>query len=231
MLATDGYTIIDGVFNETEVASIIHEIEVSTHQSENFRHSADVFAIRQVFREIPALKPLIFNRPLQEIIFNTFGAGYFLVKAIYFDKPALSNWFVSYHQDLSIAVNKKAPINGFNNWTNKNGQYNVQPPREILESVYTIRIHLDDCTKENGALFVIPGSHRNGIKRKLNDGFSIEQEIACEVNKGGIMIMRPLLWHASRKSTIDRNRRVLHLEFCNCQLPGPVEWAEKENII
>jgi ectoine hydroxylase-related dioxygenase (phytanoyl-CoA dioxygenase family) len=230
MLATDGFTIIDDIFSEEEVREIIRHIELPNRQSENFRQSGGMFAIRQVFREIPALKPIVFNKVLQEIIRNTFGADYFLVKAIYFDKPALSNWFVSYHQDLSIAVDKKAAIDGFNNWTKKNNQYNVQPTKEILESVYTIRIHLDECTSENGALFVIPGSHKNGMSRALTDGFSIDQEICCEVKKGGIMIMRPLLWHASRKSTIDRNRRVLHLEFCNCQLPDPVEWAEKEKI-
>jgi ectoine hydroxylase-related dioxygenase (phytanoyl-CoA dioxygenase family) len=230
MLATDGFTIIDEIFSEEEVREIIRHIELPKCRSENFRLSGGMFAIRQVFREIPALKPIVFNKVLQEIIRNTFGADYFLVKAIYFDKPPLSNWFVSYHQDLSIAVDKKAPIDGFNNWTKKNNQYNVQPTKEILESVYTIRIHLDECTSENGALFVIPGSHKNGMSRALTDGFSIDQEICCEVKKGGIMIMRPLLWHASRKSTIDRNRRVLHLEFCNCQLPDPVEWAEKEKI-
>lgn len=217
MLTRDGYTIIDDVYSEDEVNEIIRQIDTP----------GDVFAIRQVFREMPSLKKFIFNNSLQQIIRTTFGPDYFLVKAIYFDKPALSNWFVSYHQDLSIAVDKKATIEGFNNWTKKNDQFNVQPPQSILESVYTIRIHLDDCTKENGALYVIPGSHKQGITRTASN----IDEVACEVKKGGIMIMRPLLWHASRKRTIDRNRRVLHLEFCNCPLPEPIDWAEKEKIV
>jgi ectoine hydroxylase-related dioxygenase (phytanoyl-CoA dioxygenase family) len=222
----DGYKIIEKVYSETEVNEIIRQIEASSRASENFRQSGEMFAIRQVFREMPSLKPLVFKKALQEIIRTSFGPDYFLVKAIYFDKPALSNWFVSYHQDLSIAVDKKVMIEGFNHWTKKNDQYNVQPPREILESVYTIRIHLDDCTTENGALFVIPGSHQHGITRAASN----DAEIACEVKKGGIMIMRPLLWHSSRKSTIDSNRRVLHLEFCNSHLPEPIDWAEKEKI-
>jgi ectoine hydroxylase-related dioxygenase (phytanoyl-CoA dioxygenase family) len=230
MLAKDGYTIIENIFEEQEVNGIIGQVESSSHNSENFRQSSAMFAIRQVFREMPSLKPLVFNTALLKIIRTWFGEDFFLVKAIYFDKPASSNWFVSYHQDLSIAVNKKAIISGFNNWTNKNEQYNVQPPQEILESVYTIRIHLDDCTKENGALYVIPGSHKLGVTR-TKDNESNTDEIACEVKKGGIMIMRPLLWHSSRKSIIGQNRRVLHLEFSNYHLPHPVDWAEKEKII
>lgn len=226
MLAQNGFEIMDDIFNREETEQIVKTIETSPRKSLNFRQSSDVFAIRQVFREIPNLKNLVFNQQLQRVIRNNFGNDYFLVKAIYFDKPALSNWFVSYHQDLSIAVNKKATVSGYNNWTQKNDQYNVQPPVEILESVYTIRIHLDDCTKENGALFVISGSHKYGISRNPAGG----TEFACEVKKGGIMIMQPLLWHASRKSTIDRNRRVLHLEFCNRPLPEPIDWAEKQNI-
>lgn len=226
MLATEGYTIIENVFTDQEINEIIDEIGSSSRSSDNFRQSAAMFAIRRVFLEIPSLKPKIFNTALQKIVQTYFGKDYFLVKAIYFDKPPTSNWFVSYHQDLSIAVNKKAELRGFNNWTKKNEQYNVQPPEEILESVYTIRIHLDDCTKENGALYVIPGSHRHGISRSP----VLSEDIACEVKKGGIMIMRPLLWHSSRKSTIDQSRRVLHLEFCNRALPDSIDWAEKENI-
>ena len=226
MLAEKGFAIIDNIYTPEETEQIVNTIETASRKSANFRQSADVFAIRQVFREIPDLKKFVFNVQLQQVIQNQFGDDYFLVKAIYFDKPALSNWFVSFHQDLSIAVNKKAAVPGYNNWTQKNDQYNVQPPAEILESVYTIRIHLDDCTKENGALFVIPGSHKYGISRNV----AIGTEFACEVKKGGIMIMQPLLWHASRKSTIDRNRRVLHLEFCNQPLPEPIDWAEKQNI-
>jgi ectoine hydroxylase-related dioxygenase (phytanoyl-CoA dioxygenase family) len=223
----DGYIIINKIYSPGEVERIARTIESTSRRSANFRQSKDVFAIRQVFREIPSLRLIVFNKALQQIIQELFGPDYFLVKAIYFDKPALSNWFVAWHQDLSIAVDKKVDIDGFNNWTNKYDQYNVQPPQEILESVFTIRIHLDDCTRENGALFVARGSHKHGITRSMIDPI---EEVACEVEKGGIMIMKPLLWHSSRKNTIDRKRRVLHLEFCNRQLPSPIDWAEKINI-
>ena len=38
----------------------------------------------------------------------------------------------------------------------------VQPPAEVLEHMVSMRLHLDNCGEENGALRVIPGSHLHG---------------------------------------------------------------------
>jgi ectoine hydroxylase-related dioxygenase (phytanoyl-CoA dioxygenase family) len=229
-LNQNGFIIIDNAFSDIEVAEINEFIETAFNDSDNFRKSKDLFAIRKVFIELPGLRKKIITDNITSIIKTLFGADYFLVKALYFDKPSLSNWFVSYHQDLSVSVNRKAEIKGFNYWTAKNNQYGVQPPIEILNTIYTIRIHLDNCTVKNGALYVIPGSHEKGIYRPEKIDWNTESEVVCEVPKGGIMIMKPLLLHASHKSTSDDKRRVLHLEFCNTELPEPISWAEKEII-
>ena len=44
----------------------------------------------------------------------------------------------------------------------KEGIPHVQPPTAILEQMLTVRIHLDRTDESNGALKVIPGSHRQG---------------------------------------------------------------------
>ena len=81
-----------------------------------------------------------------------FSDKYFVVKSIYFDKPQSSNWYVSYHQDLTISVDKKLEVDGFGFWTTKQNQFSVQPTLDILQNVVTIRIHLDDTDENNGAL-------------------------------------------------------------------------------
>jgi hypothetical protein len=40
------------------------------------------------------------------------------------------------------------------------------------------------------------------------------------------MIMKPLLLHASDRTTNDKKRRVIHLEFSNAKLPDEIKWAE-----
>jgi ectoine hydroxylase-related dioxygenase (phytanoyl-CoA dioxygenase family) len=228
---TDGFAIIDKVYNEKEINKIISLIENTTEnttENATFRKSQDLFAIRQFHKEIPETLAFIFNQNLKDIIENTFGKGFFITKSIYFDKPEKSNWFVGYHQDLTISVDKKMEIENFENWTVKQNQFAVQPPKEILENNFTIRIHMDKTTKENGALKVIKNSHSKGILRIEN--LEMEDETICEVEKGGIMIMRPLLFHASSKTTNNERRRVIHIEFSKQELPNGLLWSEKDFI-
>jgi len=225
---SEGFTIINNVYTDNEIKKLISLIENITKnktETATFRKSQDLFAIRQFHKEIPETLPFIFNQKLQEIIESTFGKGYFITKSIYFDKPEKSNWFVGYHQDLTISVDKKIKAENFENWTTKQNQFAVQPPRAILEKNFTIRIHLDKTTKENGALKVINNSHSKGIIRVEN--LETENETICEVEKGGIMIMKPLLFHASNKTTNNERRRVIHIEFSNQELPSELEWSEK----
>jgi len=227
---SEGFTIINNVYTESEIEKLISLIEnVTDNESDNetFRKSKDLFAIRQFHKEIPETLPFIFNQNLKDAIESNFGKGYFITKSIYFDKPEKSNWFVAYHQDLTISVNKKIELDGFENWTVKQNQFAVQPPKEILDDNFTIRIHIDNTTKENGALKVINNSHSHGILRIEKIDFENEKETICEVEKGGIMIMKPLLFHASNKTINNERRRVIHIEFSKQQLPEGLEWSEK----
>lgn len=227
---SEGFAIINKVYNEIEIdklISLIEDVPQSNFDSATFRKSQDLFAIRQFHKEIPKTLNSIFNENLKNIIESSFGSGYFITKSIYFDKPEKSNWFVSYHQDLTISVNKKIEAENFENWTVKQNQFAVQPSKEILEDNFTIRIHLDKTTKNNGALKVINNSHSKGILRVENMNLENEIETVCEVEKGGIMIMKPLLFHASNKTTDNKRRRVIHIEFSKQQLPAGLEWSEK----
>ena len=231
---SEGFAIINDVFTENEIEKLISLIENTTEnnpENATFRKSQDLFAIRQFHKEIPETLPFIFNQKLQKIIETAFGKGYFITKSIYFDKPEKSNWFVAYHQDLTISVNKKIEIENFENWTVKQNQFAVQPPAAILENNFTIRIHIDKTTKDNGALKVINNSHSKGILRIEKLDFENEKETICEVEKGGIMIMKPLLFHASNKTTNNERRRVIHIEFSKHELPDGLEWSEKTVLL
>ncbi|MGO4770656.1 phytanoyl-CoA dioxygenase family protein [Flavobacterium sp. W22_SRS_FK3] len=227
-ISSEGFTIINNVYTDNEIEKLISLIENITKNKAKmatFRKSQDLFAIRQFHKEIPETLPFIFNQNLQYIVESAFGKGYFITKSIYFDKPEKSNWFVAYHQDLTISVDKKIEVENFENWTTKQNQFAVQPPTAILEKNFTIRIHIDKTTKENGALKIINNSHSKGIFRVEN--LETKNETICEVEKGGIMIMKPLLFHASNKTTNNERRRVIHIEFSNQELPSELEWSEK----
>ena len=100
-----------------------------------------------------------------------------------------------------------------------------------MEDTFTVRIHLDDTTKDNGALKVIPESHLKGIIRKESEFWNLENEVICNIKRGSIMLMKPLLLHASNKTINNQRRRVIHLEFNSHNLAKPLEWLEYEKCI
>src|SRR5579859_675262 len=149
------------------------------------------------------------------------------VRAIYFDKSPDANWFVGWHQDLTIALSARAEVPGFNLWTVKDGIPHAQPPVEFLEHMLTVRLHLDDADASNGALRVLPGSHCSGFipEETVNDWVQRHDPTTCIVPRGGAVVIRPLLLHASSKATRLAHRRVLHIEFASQPLPNGLEWA------
>ena len=229
-LLDNGFTTIDNLYSTEEVEHILTAINETDSTKDTFRKSADLFAIRQFLKEVPSTNGLIFTDKLKSVIKQVGGHDYFVVKSIYFDKPEASNWYVSYHQDLTISVDKKILLNGYGPWTIKLNQFAVQPPLDILKNIFTIRIHLDDTDDNNGALRVIPKSHQKNIYRADKIDWSTETENTCNVKAGGIMIMKPLILHSSGRTINNKKRRVIHIEFANIDLPAGLNWAERMEL-
>ncbi len=74
-----------------------------------------------------------------------------------------------------------------------------QPPVAVLERMLTVRLHLDDCDLGNGPLHVIPGSHKSGrlSAAAISDWRERLAFVPCTIPRGGVLLMRPLLLHAS----------------------------------
>ena len=175
----------------------------------------------------PAVTALARSETLLRLIRPHLDGNLRPVRAIYFDKSPNANWLVPWHQDLTLAVRKNIPTEGFGPWSVKDGVPHVQPPILLLEQMLTIRLHLDAADASNGALRVLPGSHRLGrlSADQINEQRSERDEILCTAPAGAGMLMRPLLLHASSRSSHPGHRRVLHIEYADFDLPGGLEWA------
>jgi ectoine hydroxylase-related dioxygenase (phytanoyl-CoA dioxygenase family) len=221
-LIEKGFSITNTIFSDEEIENLKKLIN----------SPKDTYAIRQLFVKSPAIMEIVLsNDKFKRLISEVCEDDYFITKAIYFNKPAKSNWFVAYHQDISISVENKIEAESYTNWTNKKGQLGVVPPLEILENTVTLRIHLDDTDETNGALKVIPNSHNKGFIR-VDEKFKIHEhgeEKLCKVRKGEIMLMKPLLLHASQKSISSTDRSVIHMELCNRNIS--MGWLEKKEIV
>lgn len=150
-----------------------------------------------------------------------------MVRILAFDKTPEANWGVPWHQDRTVAVKRRVEVDGFGPWSMKAGVPHVAPPQALLEAMFSLRLHLDDCGPDNGPLKIIPGSHRLGrlpVRDVLNLG-TREEAATCLAAAGDVLAMKALTVHASDRASAPGHRRVLHLDFSTADLPPPLEWA------
>ena len=198
--------------------------------SHRTKFKSKIAGVRNLFARSPSVRKLAAAPSMLHLLRELAGLDFFSVRAIYFDKNPQANWLVPWHQDPVVAVEERIETCGFTGWSEKDGVHHVHPPAGILEKMVVLRLHLDDCGAENGALKVIPGSHRKGILKAEDILCHATQEAAvvCEVAKGGILVMRPLLLHASMPFKNQVHRRVWHVEYACIDLPNGLRWFESQ---
>jgi len=227
-LRRDGYLLIPDAVGADTMASLIANLAALSESGGRRERAGQVYGVRNLLQASPAVRAVAASPAIRAAVEPILGASACPVRGLLFDKPAAANWKVPWHQDLSIAVRECVDLPGFGPWSVKAGVLHVQPPAEVLEGMLAVRLHLDDCGADNGPLQVIPGSHAAG---KL-DAAAIRAwrerrpAEACLARRGDLLLMRPLLLHASGAATAVAHRRVVHLEFAAGPLPGGLEWLE-----
>jgi hypothetical protein len=207
-----GFGILPSLFSEDEIEELI-QVLPPINSSAGTRSLLDQNWCRKLAQD----------QRLLSVIESLIGSPATARRGILFDKSREANWTLGWHQDTKIAVKERVDgLDGYSNWSVKEGITRVQPPRKILENSVAIRIHLDQCDATNSALRVIPSSHLPGFLQNENN--EPECALTLEVDSGDIIWMRPLVFHASGKASAPNHRRVIHLECCSMSLPPPLEW-------
>lgn len=136
-------------------------------------------------------------------------------RATLFEKTPTSNWNIPWHQDTALPVERRMDVPGWGPWSEKAGITYAHAPGSVLTQVVALRLSLDDSTPDNGPLRVIPTSHQLGLLTDDDVLLSAKRlgETTCCVPAGAVLVMSPLLIHASSKATTDKPRRVLHIEY------------------
>ena len=221
-----GFDIVEDAFDEQTIEFLTLELKLLNFGKAAKTRKAVAFGVRNLLNVAPVIKEFAASTAVRKIIEPIAGEKARIVRAIFFDKTPEANWKVPFHQDLTIAVREKKDVDGYTAWTHKADIFHVQPPASVLENIVSLRVHLDDTDESNGALRVVVGSHRFGrLSATEIQQLKIESEIAtCRVKKGGAMLMRPLLLHASSAAINALHRRVLHFEYSSVKLPKGLEW-------
>jgi ectoine hydroxylase-related dioxygenase (phytanoyl-CoA dioxygenase family) len=223
----DGYQIINSLVSAGECDLFAATLTPLFEQQVRTTNSR-IGGVRNLLRTNPLVTSFAKSPAIAELLQEATGKNVFPVRAIFFDKNPDANWLVPWHQDLAIAVEEQIETPGFFGWSMKGGILHVHPPEEILAGMITLRLHLDDCDATNGALKIIANSHRSGkiptseIARWINTN----EQIVCELPKGGVLLLRPLLLHSSPPADGPCHRRVLHIEYATQKLPNGLEWFD-----
>ncbi len=224
----DGFAICEDTLSSDTVAELCAALQ-QIDEENSVRKRSGVFAVRSLLSAAACIRELADSLQVRKIVEAILGPDAFPVSGILFDKIPDANWKVPWHQDVTIAVQQRVEAEGFGPWSMKAGVLHVQPPAYVLENMISVRLHLDKCGEDNGALRVIAGSHKHGriAEEQIASFTGSSPEVVCAVGLGGALVMRPLLLHASSSSRLPGHRRVIHLDFASVPLPGGMQWSGK----
>lgn len=210
----NGYGIIPGVVSEFETRSLLNDLAGSGLPRAGIRH----------LMGNPGVSRIAHTESVLGVVKAILGDGTIPFRATLFDKSPASNWLIMWHQDTALPLLDKKESEGWGPWSIKDGVTYAHAPAKALEKVLAVRLHLDDSKLHNGPLRILPGTHNAGVLtdeevHKLSEKV---QAVECPVPAGGAILMRPLVVHASSKSTSGEPRRVIHIEYAAQReiLPG-----------
>jgi ectoine hydroxylase-related dioxygenase (phytanoyl-CoA dioxygenase family) len=213
-VAEHGFAVMASCLDNATVEPLGDQLDQNRHSERNLL-------------SVPIVRELATSKPVREIVETILGPQCFAVRGIFFNKTQESNWKVVWHQDLTIAVRERREVDGFGPWSKKAGITHVQPPAETMSRMLAIRLHLDGSGPDNGPLRVIAGSHSEGrLSAKQVENRQKSNCVTCIVPRGGALLMRPLLLHASSACTVPKPRRVIHFEFAAEDLPEGLQWHD-----
>jgi ectoine hydroxylase-related dioxygenase (phytanoyl-CoA dioxygenase family) len=202
-----GFAIVPDVFDNLEIDRISRELE-----GKSLRRSR---AGARHLLSVPAVAALASNPRLLAIAADVLRCEPVLFGATLFDKSTDANWMVAWHQDRALPLVERRDAAGWGPWSEKAGVIYAHAPATALSKVVALRLHLDDSTPDNGPLRVLPGTHTLGVlsDAQIQEAARRSEHFTCKVERGGVIVMRPLLVHASSKITAPASRRVLHFEY------------------
>jgi ectoine hydroxylase-related dioxygenase (phytanoyl-CoA dioxygenase family) len=214
-LSTDGFALVRSLLSDAECEDIARSLGVADTRGAGSRRLLDEAWCADLAGNVMA------HPDVREAL----PARARAVQCTFFEKSAAKNWLVPIHQDLSIPVSGRVDHAALSGWSEKEGAIFVQAPDNVLEQMLAVRIHVDHCSREDGPLRIVPGSHERGRIEPAQASIAGRTAgVVVQAKRGDALLMRPLVLHASSKSSGSSLRRVLHFVFGPEVLPYGLAW-------
>ncbi len=204
-----GFVILENVFEESTLKKMRDLTDrVVAYGEKNLedpfskyymRHRTDQGALYDLFQRHPEFQDMAKNEKILNSIAKIVGDDIFLYENSLVYKPKGKNNEVPWHQDF------------------------INRPQEPLK--YIAWIALDDVKVDNGAMKVIPGSHKHGFlpwfsipgethhTRLQLDGIPLDDFIFAELKAGDVLIFNQLLLHSSDRIVSEMPRRAYRISY------------------
>jgi phytanoyl-CoA hydroxylase len=204
-----GFIILQSIFDEQTLSSIrdLTERIIIYGEKEledpfrdySIKHRVDQGVLYDLFQRHPEFQDLAKNPQILNALEAVLGEDIFLYENSLVYKPKNKNNEVPWHQDFMSRPTE---------------------PRKFIAW-----IALDKVTKENGAMKLIPGSHKLGFTswyqvagethhtRANVDNFDLSQAIYAELNAGDVLIFNQLVLHSSDRVSVDAPRRAYRVAY------------------
>jgi len=222
----EGYAHFEKVLTAPEVQDMVEGVEFVRSGAIDRKRGSGAFALCHLLKEVKAVESIASSQRLLDLVRPILGNAAFAVRAVFLDNAPDALWYTHWHQDLNIAVKKRVEVPEFGPWSVKSGTLHVQPRVDILSRMVAVRIHLDDCPVDDGALKVLPGSQAQGIitGKALEHWTNHSEAVVLPAQAGDVILIRPLLLHCSVPCAASI-RRIVHIEYACETLPDGLEWA------
>ena len=129
-LDRQGFFITGPLLSEPELGDLTRALEKQKLETDGRKRGG----IGDVIDNLPIVGISAAHPSVRAIVDQVLGVDAFVVRATLFDKTELSNWKVPWHQDVTIAVQKRHEVPGYGPWSVKSGVTHVQPPSEVARA-------------------------------------------------------------------------------------------------
>ena len=197
-LRDDGFAIFPGLISEQEVARLKERVEElfaleGEHSGSEFKQEPGTRRLANCVDKGEIFEKAIENPVVLECVRTVLGRDFKLSSLNVRSANPQSNCGQPLHADSGATADE----NGYS----------------VCNSVWM----LDDFTESNGALRVVPGSHRWG---KLPEpGAKVSGEILVTGKAGTVVVMNAHMWHGGTDNRTDAPRRAMHVYFTRGDKP------------
>ncbi|MBI2191264.1 MAG: phytanoyl-CoA dioxygenase family protein [Planctomycetes bacterium] len=221
-----GYLVVENVVSPTEVQVLREALGTLERDGDRkdvaLSWSGEYLSlIRDVPRRRGPLARLLQHPRLLGLVEQLVGGRVRVTGGLMMDKPPGGDWEIGWHQDSGIYVAQIPPGEP----EDIRGGIPVLRTKGLeLRRNVSARVALDPATAETGALYVVPGSHRENLGKgdHVKERFASEKGVIAHQLAGSVLFYCPLTLHRSEKMTAPGRRRILHLQYgpLDLTLPG-----------